>query len=93
MWLELAMSNYAKDVSTTSRDWHPIESAPKHKDVMLLARNAAGETFLMLRPARLTDQGWVYASTGKSIEVKPLMWHPASTQHHSRMVGRTKMVS
>jgi hypothetical protein len=87
------MSNYAKYVSTASRDWYSIESAPKNKDVMLLAKNAAGDTFLMLRPARLTDRGWVYANTGNNIEVEPLMWHPASVQQHRRMVGRTKMVS
>jgi hypothetical protein len=44
---ELAMSNYAKDVSTASKGWHAIETAPKNKDVMLQARNAAGDTFLM----------------------------------------------
>jgi hypothetical protein len=71
--LEPAMSNYAKEPSTACKDWHRIESAPKNKDVMLMARNAAGDTFLMLRPARLTNQGWVYASTGKPIEVEPLM--------------------
>jgi hypothetical protein len=87
------VSNYAKDISTACKDWYRIETAPKNKDVMLMARNAAGDAFLMLRPARLTDQGWVYASTGKPIEVEPLMWHPASLQHHNRMVGRTKMVS
>jgi hypothetical protein len=87
------MSNYAKDISTACKDWDRIESAPKNKDVMLMARNAVGDTFLMLRPARLTDQGWVYANTRKNIEVTPLMWHPASLQHHARMVGRTKMVS
>jgi hypothetical protein len=90
---KLVMSNCAKDISTASRNWYSIESAPKNKDVMLLAKNAEGDTFLMLRPARLTNQGWVYASTGKPIEVEPLMWHPASLQHHTRMVGRTKMVS
>jgi hypothetical protein len=80
------MNDYAKDISTASRHWYRIDSAPKNKDVVLMAKNAAGETFLMLRPARLTDQGWVYASTGKPIEVEPLMWHPASLQHHTRMV-------
>jgi hypothetical protein len=50
------MNDYAKDVSITSKGWHAIETAPKNKDVMLQARNAAGDTFLMLRPGRLTNR-------------------------------------
>ncbi len=53
------MDDPNKQTFTETKGWRSIESAPKNKDVMLLVRNAAGDQYMLLRPARLLGHGWV----------------------------------
>jgi hypothetical protein len=53
--------------------WRPLETAPRDKDVILVV-NAEGKKYRLLRPARLTDRGWVTSRTGTILQVHPLKW-------------------
>ena len=56
--------------------WHPIDTAPIEKDVMLIVTDGQGEPYAVLKPFRLTAAGWVSSVKGTPLAVTPLHWRP-----------------
>jgi hypothetical protein len=53
--------------------WQPISSAPFDRDLELAVLEAGGEHALVF-PCRRVANGWINATNGRSIEVRPTHW-------------------
>jgi hypothetical protein len=56
-----------------NRFWKPIDSAPSDREVELQVSDRFGSYTLMF-PCRLTDGGWVNATSQGRLDVEPTHW-------------------
>jgi hypothetical protein len=63
-----------------NRVWKPIDSAPPGRDVELQVADKFGSYTLMF-PCRLTDAGWVNATSEGRLEVEPSHWRERKASH------------
>ena len=54
-------------------DWHPISTAPFNRDLQLSVIEN-GEAYALVFPCRRTANGWLTASTGRVVDVRPTHW-------------------
>jgi len=53
--------------------WHPIETAPFDRDLEISVIENADAHVLVFRCRRVSN-GWINATTGKPINVRPTHW-------------------
>jgi hypothetical protein len=58
------------------RDWRRIEEAPFEEDLELFVTDRCGSYYRLRQPCRRTAEGWVSSSTGRPLDVTPVMWKP-----------------
>ena len=57
-------------------DWLPIDTAPLEEEVTLLVTDGRGDPYRIPYPCKRTVGGWVNASKGTALAVRPIQWKP-----------------
>ena len=59
--------------------WQPISTAPRECDIEVCV--IEGEVHVLVSACRLTDAGWIDASTERLLDIHPTHWRAPAVRH------------